>query len=54
MSREGLTFLKTDMRTKKYEKTILTSVSNTVNDLHYEIKLVIFGDIIALAKTKKY
>ena len=26
------------MRTKKYEKRIQTSVDNTVNDLHYQIR----------------
>ena len=32
-------FLETDIREqKKYEKRVETSVDNTVNDLHYEIK----------------
>ena len=32
-------FLETDLREqKKYEKSIQTSVDNTVNDLRYEIK----------------
>ena len=32
-------FLETDIREKKkYEKRIQTSVDNTVNDLHHEIK----------------
>ena len=32
-------FLETDIREKKkYEKRMQTSVDNTVNDLHYEIK----------------
>ena len=32
-------FLQTDLREqKKYEKSIQTSVDNTVNDLRYEIK----------------
>ena len=32
-------FLETDLREqKKYEKSIKTSVDNTVNDLRYEIK----------------
>ena len=44
MNREELTpfmfcFLETDMREqKKYGKIMQTSVDNTVNDLHYEIK----------------
>ena len=39
-------FLETDIREqKKYEKRIQTSVDNTVNDLRYEIKFAIFGDI---------
>ena len=45
MNREGLTLLKTDIRKQKNMKRIQTSLDNTVNDLHYEITLVIFGDM---------
>ena len=45
INREGLTLLKTDIKEQKRMKKENTSLDNTVNDLRYEISLVIFGDM---------